>query len=52
MVRNGSGVLLWLDAPPPGYRRVIGPDPDRPGHEVTRDELGIRHEDLERIAAR
>lgn len=51
VVRNGSGVLLWLDAPSPAYRRVIGLDPDRPGHEVTRDDLGIRHEDLERIDA-
>jgi hypothetical protein len=51
VVRSGSGMLLWLDAPAPGYRRVIGFDPERPGHEVTRDDLGIRHEDLERIEA-
>lgn len=50
-VRNGSVVLGWLDMPPPGYRRVIGQETERPGHEVSRDDLGIRHEDLERLVA-
>lgn len=51
VVRHGSGTLLWLDAPSPGFRRVIGSHPERPGHDVTRDDLGIRHEDLERLTA-
>lgn len=49
VVRNGSGILGWLDAPSPSYRRIVGADRERPGHEVTRDDLGIRHEDLKKL---
>lgn len=49
VVRNGSGILSWLHAPSPSYRRIVGRNADSPGYEVTRDDLGIRHEELQKL---
>ena len=51
VLRNGSGVLVWLDVPAPGYMRIGGANPGHPGHEVTRNDVGVRHTEMMRLQA-
>lgn len=51
VLRNGSGILVWLDVPAPGYMRIGGANPDHPGHEVTRNDVGVRHAEMLRLQA-
>lgn len=51
VLRNGSGVLVWLDVPAPGYMRIGGANPEHPGHEVTRKDVGVRHAEMMRLQA-
>jgi len=51
VLRNGSGVLVWLDVPAPGYMRIGGENPNHPGHEVTRNDVGVRHAEMLRLQA-
>lgn len=51
VLRNGSAVIDHLDAEPGQYVRIGGRDPDHPGLEVTRDELGVRLAEWQRLEA-
>lgn len=51
VLRNGSAVIDHLDAEPGQYVRIVGRDPDHPGLEVTRDELGVRLAEWQRLEA-
>jgi hypothetical protein len=50
IIRSGSAAIEFLDAPPGSYRRVIRTAGDPPALAVRRDELGIRHEVLQKVA--
>lgn len=51
VLRNGSAVIDHLDAEPGQYVPIGGRDPDHPGLEVTRDELGVRLAEWQRLEA-
>jgi hypothetical protein len=50
-LRNGRAVIDHLDAAPGQYVRIVGREPDLPGLEVTRDELGVRLAEWQRLEA-
>jgi len=50
IIRSGSAPIEFLDAPGGSYRRIIRTEGDPPGLAVRRDELGVRHEVLQKLA--
>lgn len=50
IIRSGSAPIEFLDAPTGSYRRIIRTEGDPPGLAVRRDELGVRHEVLQKLA--
>lgn len=50
IIRSGSAAIEFLDAPSGSYRRIIRTEGDPPRLAVRRDELGVRHEVLQKLA--
>lgn len=50
IIRSGSAPIELLDAPTGSYRRIIRTEGDPPGLAIRRDELGVRHEVLQKLA--
>jgi hypothetical protein len=50
IIRSGGAPIEFLDAPSGSYRRIIRTEGDPPGLAVRRDELGVRHEVLQKLA--
>lgn len=51
VLRHGSQTIFWLAAEQDRYRRLISMGEDDRGYTVIREEVGVRHEELERYAA-
>lgn len=51
VLRAGSQMIFWLAASDDGYRRLISTGEDDRGYTVIKEEVGVRHEELERYAA-
>jgi hypothetical protein len=51
ILRHGSQMIFWLDAGQDRYRRLISMGEDDRGYTVIREEVGVRHEELERYTA-
>lgn len=51
VLRAGSQMIFWLPAEKGGYRRLVSRDEDERGYTVIREEVGVRHEELQRYAA-
>ena len=51
VLRHGSQTIFWLAAGPDRYRRLISAGEDDGGYTVIREEVGVRHEELERYTA-
>ncbi len=50
IIRSGSAAIEFLDAASGSYRRIIRAEGDPPGFAVRREELGVRHEVLQKLA--
>jgi hypothetical protein len=50
IIRKGSGVIGFLDAPAGFYRRIIRAHSEKAGLAVSREELGVRRDVLQRLA--
>ena len=51
ILNGGSHVIHWLDAKPGQYRRLICKNYETHGILVTREDVGLRHEELMRYLA-
>lgn len=51
VLRHGSQPIFWLAAEQGRYQRLISTGEDDRGYTVIREEVGVRHEELERYAA-
>ncbi|PWS34586.1 hypothetical protein DFH01_23900 [Falsiroseomonas bella] len=50
IIQSGSAAIEFLDAASGSYRRIIRTEGDPPGFAVRRENLGVRHEVLQKLA--